>query len=110
MRDLSRWVDYEIAPKDVTGAIKDRQQAIAAKASRDNFRKPTDEADLRRWLQNMIWFHRYTQPEVSAATGLSATEIAAAQKKFNIRLDNRCRPISPGCLQIVISKLSFVHR
>ena len=72
MRDLSRWVDDELAPRDATGAIKDRQQAIAAKASRDNFRKPTDEADLRRWLENMVWFHRYTQAEVSAATGLSA--------------------------------------
>ena len=89
MRDLSRWVDYELAPRDVTGVIEDRKKAISAKASRDNFRKPTDEADLRRWLQNMVWHHRYTQAEVSAATGLSAKEVTAAQLKFNIRLDNR---------------------
>jgi hypothetical protein len=68
--------------------------AFIAAASADpseptNFRKPKDEADLRSWLENMVWHHRFTDEEVSAATGLTKDEVAAALKKFNVTPDNK---------------------
>mgnify|MGYP001085355790 CR=1 FL=1 len=54
-----------------------------------NLRRPKNDEDLAYWLQNMIWYHRFTAPEAHAATGLSEREIAAAQQKFGIRPDNR---------------------
>ena len=49
-----------------------------------NFRKPKNDGDLRDWLQNMIWHHRFTTAEITSATGLSANEIAAALRRFDI--------------------------
>ena len=45
-----------------------------------NSRRPADDAELRYWLENMIVFHRFTAEEVTAATGLTTNEVAAAAK------------------------------
>jgi hypothetical protein len=47
-------------------------------------RPPTDEADARYWLENMVVFHRFTTDEVSAATGLPPDAISAALRKFDL--------------------------
>lgn len=52
-------------------------------------RRPQSEAELRFWLENMIWFHRFTTEEITAATGLSADEIAQARARFGISDENR---------------------
>lgn len=57
--------------------------------AKPNFRRPKTDAELRYWLQNMVWHHRFTQAEISAATGLSAAEIETALKKFNVKPGNR---------------------
>lgn len=58
-----------------------------------NRRRPKDDADLRYWLENMIWHHRFSSEEITAATGLSKEEIAAAVAKFNVRpLTKPARP------------------
>src|SRR3989442_839276 len=49
-----------------------------------NARAPANEADLRYWLENMVWCHRFSTGEIKAATGLSEDEIATALKKLNI--------------------------
>ena len=54
-------------------------------------RRPKDEADLRYWLQNMIWHHRFSTDEVTAATGLSGDEIAAAERKFDVFAETKPR-------------------
>ena len=84
LRDLSKHVDWSVMPRDATGVIKDRQQCLADEKSRDNFRRPTNDNEMRSWLENMIVHHRYTSSEVAAATGLSTTEIAAAAKTFDL--------------------------
>jgi hypothetical protein len=63
--------------------------AIAAPASSAELppsdpRRPRDETELRYWLENMVRFHRFTAEEVSAAAGLTADEVAAALKRFEI--------------------------
>jgi hypothetical protein len=52
-------------------------------------RPPKDDADLRRWLENMVWHHRFTNEEISAATGLDADLVAAVLNKFAITAESR---------------------
>lgn len=47
-------------------------------------RPPTDDDDLRYWLGNMIWHHRFADEEITAATGLDALQIAAACERLGI--------------------------
>jgi len=48
------------------------------------FRRPANDAELRSWLENMMVFHGFTPGEVSAATGMTLDEIAAAVRRFDI--------------------------
>jgi hypothetical protein len=54
-----------------------------------NFRMPADDAELRYWLQNMVWHHRFTVAEITAATGLSSEQVSAAIEKFGINAKTR---------------------
>lgn len=63
-------------------------------------RRPASEADLRAWLENMSWHHRYSVEEISAATGLSASEVSDALKKYDIRADNK--PRRPGAGTVLV--------
>ncbi|MBI4663000.1 MAG: hypothetical protein HY735_29680 [Verrucomicrobia bacterium] len=58
-------------------------------ADQPNHRKPANDEELRYWLQNMVWHHRFTTTEIQSATGLTAEEIAAALRKFNVTESNR---------------------
>jgi len=50
-----------------------------------NARRPENDADLRYWLENMIWYHQFTSEEVSETTGLAPDEIKLALDRFQIR-------------------------
>jgi len=65
------------------------QLAGAAETAGDNARPPQNDAELKYWLQTMIWHHRFTPAEISAATGLSAEQIHAAVARFDVRPANR---------------------
>lgn len=54
-----------------------------------NFRRPANDDELKYWLKNMVWHHRFTNAEITAATGLNNSEIVDAMEKFDIRPDNR---------------------
>lgn len=54
-----------------------------------NARKPASEAELRSWLENMVWHHRFETAEVAAATGLDEAAIAAALRRFEISPSNK---------------------
>ena len=56
-----------------------------------NHRKPDSEKELRYWLGNMVWHHRYNADEVASATGLTKPEIADALKKFDITPETKPR-------------------
>ncbi|MBN2476145.1 MAG: hypothetical protein JXB62_16150 [Pirellulales bacterium] len=61
----------------------------AAEETKGAFRRPKTEAELQYWLQNMVWHHQFSHEEITAATALSAEEIDAALRRFDIRADNR---------------------
>lgn len=52
-------------------------------------RPPKNEADLRFWLENMVWHHGYTVEEVALATGLSQVQTEEALTRLHICPDNR---------------------
>src|SRR5262249_44657213 len=52
-------------------------------------RPPRDEADLRYWLENMVWHHRFSTAEIREATGLSEEKIAAALQKLDLRSETK---------------------
>ena len=51
-------------------------------------RPPRNDYELRRWLENMVWYHRFTVAEIHDATGLSDPEISTALERFHIQADN----------------------
>ena len=63
--------------------------SLVSVSEADNARRPDGTGELEYWLENMIWYHRFSTEEVRAATGLTVEEIAAAQEKFGIRPDGR---------------------
>lgn len=54
-----------------------------------NRRKPEGEAELRYWLENMVWYHRFSTEEIIAATGLGEAEIDAALEENGISTATR---------------------
>ncbi|MGB2807340.1 MAG: hypothetical protein WBC22_06355, partial [Sedimentisphaerales bacterium] len=79
----------QIYGKDFEGKLPAAGQTGEMKRMEVNYRRPRAEADLEYWLENMILYHRFTDNEVAAATGLTEKEIIAAKENFNIRTDNR---------------------
>jgi hypothetical protein len=61
----------------------------AAETSAANVRPLTTDAELGYWLENMVWHHRFTPGEITAATGLNPDEITRALKKFGIMPERR---------------------
>jgi hypothetical protein len=55
----------------------------------ENARKPANDAELRSWLENMVWHHGFSRDEIHAATGLEPPEIDAALTRFGIRPETR---------------------
>jgi hypothetical protein len=54
-------------------------------------RKPGSEAELRAWLESMVWYHHFGDEEISLATGLSLEEISNARSRFDVNPNNRPR-------------------
>ncbi len=78
------WADANEPPEDVRNA-----------------RRPANDKELRDWLENMIWHHRFTTEEVRLATGSSQGDILAAQKKFNVWPGNRSERDADGPLLVL---------
>ncbi len=57
--------------------------------AQDNTRKPANDTELRYWLENMVWHHRFTPDEVRSATGLSETALKEALERFGINGSTR---------------------
>jgi hypothetical protein len=64
-------------------------------------RLPRNDQDLRFWLENMFWYHRFTLEEITAATGLSGGEISSALARFGITPANRPKR-APGSALLVL--------
>ena len=56
--------------------------------AQDQTRPSDTPAELERWLQNMVWHHRYTPAEIQDVTGLDADQLEQRLQQFQIRPDN----------------------
>lgn len=52
-------------------------------------RRPRSDAELRYWLENMLWHHRFGADEVAAAIGLTGEEFAKAKSRLRIAPESR---------------------
>ncbi|NOZ39773.1 MAG: polysaccharide deacetylase family protein [Planctomycetes bacterium] len=84
MRDLEKYVDWDVTPQKYDGVIKDRQQAIANHTSRDNYRWANDRDKSRAWLENMAVYHRFSTSEICSATGLPAAKVEQLLTDFQL--------------------------
>ena len=66
-----------------------------------NYRRPTDDEQLRQWLTHLIAYPRYSLGEVHAATGMQTAEIKRALARFKIRSGDRPRR-EPGNPLVVL--------
>lgn len=62
----------------------DESTTVASVPKSGQTRVTTDETELRRWLENMVWRHRYSQAEILDVTGLKPAELAQALQRFHI--------------------------
>ena len=81
--------------------VEKEQNAEVQAEDSGNFRRPGSDKELRYWLENMVWFHRFTNEEIRAATGLTNEEVVAALKKFDIRPDNQPTRDEDGSLLVL---------
>jgi hypothetical protein len=58
-------------------------------AAADEARPPRNDADLRFWLENMMWHHRYSLDEMQEVLGLPRAELQAAVTRFDILPENK---------------------
>jgi hypothetical protein len=72
-----------------------------AHAGPDNFRRPADDIELRYWLENMVWYHRFSTAEIAEATGLDLPEIETALKRFDIRPETRPQRAADAVLMVL---------
>lgn len=65
--------------------------ALAGPARGDEARPARNDAELKAWLQNMAWHHRYSMAEMAEVLGLKPDAVEAALKKFAISAATRPR-------------------
>lgn len=77
-------------PQPTLAQDEDGQQAQPqpAQTATGQNRPPASEDELRTWLENMVWYHRYTLAEISEVTGLDPQAITQSLAKFEISPDN----------------------
>lgn len=66
-----------------------------------NARPPQSNLDLRYWLQNMVWYHRFTLDEMQAALGMDKSQIAEALRTYRITTAGRPTRSSTAPLLVV---------
>jgi hypothetical protein len=84
MQIYSKDYDDELPPEFPLTEYEDKSRPAGA-----NYRVSKTTADLSYWLGNMVWYHRFTNEEISAAAGLAISKIDAVKKRLGIRAEIR---------------------
>ena len=85
MRDLAKYVDADIVPSNPQTIIDDRRQSIERGASRENFRRPQTDEELRYWLENMLLDHGFTNVRGQCSNWLVARQRSpTAVERFSL--------------------------
>jgi hypothetical protein len=51
-------------------------------------RRPADDVELKYWLQNLFWYHRFRDEEIRDALGLSEDELQGAMARLDVNPEN----------------------
>ena len=86
---LREEVTETLIPLTILALLAVAAGATCAHAEPGNSRRPADDVELRFWLQNMVWYHRFSNAEIRDATGLAQPGIDAALKRFDIRPETK---------------------
>src|SRR5688500_16154574 len=78
----------------LTSVVASGQDVPSPDHQQTTDRQPRTEADLRRWLERMVWYYHYTPQEMTLATGLSKGKIDDALRRFHINKENA--PLRPA--------------
>lgn len=66
-----------LATPSAWGAEPEKSAAATSQA-----RPPKDAADLRYWLENMVWYHHYNPAEISQVIGIPEDKLADELRPF----------------------------
>ncbi|GDX40961.1 hypothetical protein LBMAG21_12530 [Armatimonadota bacterium] len=63
----------------------------------DEARPLSNDAELRYWLENMLWYHRYTLDEIATVIGMPPSRMQDTLVRLNLQADRRPhrRPTAP---------------
>jgi hypothetical protein len=64
-------------------------------------RRPKSDSELKYWLQNAIWYHRYSDEEAAAALAMTPAEVRAACDKHKISTETRPSRADDGPLLVL---------
>ena len=76
-----------VLPGSLSAPLWARQQADPGQ-SPGQLRPPQTPDELRTWLENMVWYHRYTPAEIQEVTGLDAAALEKSLAQFAITPGN----------------------
>ncbi len=83
LRDLGKYLAPGMVPRDVMGAIQDRQQEIERGRDRENCRVPSSRREMRYWISNMQR-HGYSLSEMRMATGMPSSQLAIPIRRRSV--------------------------
>jgi hypothetical protein len=91
-----KWENKNFTPsmKDTMIQSIENNSPVRCEKEKTNFRKPKNNSELKYWLENMVYYHHFTNYEIHEATGLSNDEILKALKNFHI--DEQHQPKRPA--------------
>ncbi len=84
----------------LSGSATLSQDAPAAGAGQGQTRPARTEAELREWLENMVWHHQYSMDEVELVTGLDQATLRNRLDRFGIAASTR--PARPADRLLVL--------
>lgn len=95
------WLVFTAGFCGADSPMQDRPIAITKKDDLSNVRRPSSDDELRKWLENMVVYHRFTDDEVRSATGMSLDEIRAARTRLQISADKPVATQNTGPLRVL---------
>ena len=98
LRQTVAWICLAVPICGAIGQDNSSPPITESVAMKGTARPATDRADLKRWLQNMIWYHRFTDQEVAVATGMELEQIRRAKSDLNISAVNNPTRASDAAL------------
>ena len=74
-------------------------QVVEAPA--EEARPPTDDPELRYWLENMGWHHQFSDEEIQQVTGFTPEQVATEKERLEITQESKPPSIQAGSVRMM---------